>query len=99
MRYETFYTERDYDSFCAGTKIWEKKLRDAFYKEPFQPPQKYPAILIWEMIWWNSSNAPANFSYLYIYRDSQLIKDLFSELKIGDNLTEDTKKEHKKKKL
>lgn len=99
MRYETFYNERDYENFYNNTKCWEKKFRDAFHREQMTPPQKYPAVLVWELVSVSGSTYGGFFSYIYIYRDGQLIKDLFSDLSGSDNSAIEDKKKCKKKKL
>ena len=98
MRYTTFYNIRDYDSFCNDTNVWEKKLQDAFKKIHMCEPKTYPAVLVWELVWWPGSTT-ANFSYMYIYRDSQLVKDLFSDLNILKQEARENKRNSKRKKI
>ena len=100
MSYETFYNERDYENFYNNTKCWEKKFRDAFHREQMPAPQKYPTVLVWELVSLSGSTNGGLFSYMYIYRNGQLIRDLFSDLSAsGSSAIEEDKKKHKKKKL
>ena len=97
MRYETFYNERDFESFYNNTKCWEKKYRDAFHREQMPAPKKYPVVLVWELVSCTGSTYGGFFSFIYIYRDGQLIRDLFSDLNGSDNSAIEDKKKCKKK--